>query len=109
MKISLNAIRDMGYRKLVDLPVDELVKKIGAQLGEVEEVTSLGERYNNIYVARVVSCVKHPNADKLSLCKIDDGGADKHVKRDQHGYVQVVCGAPNVKSDMTVAWLPPGS
>ncbi|MEO5627762.1 MAG: phenylalanine--tRNA ligase subunit beta [Candidatus Saccharimonadales bacterium] len=109
MKISLNAIRQLGYGKLVDLPVDELVKKIGAQLGEVEEVINVGEKYDKILAVKVVGCVKHPNADKLSLCKIDDGGKAKGVTRDEQGYVQVVCGAPNVREGLTVAWLPPGS
>jgi phenylalanyl-tRNA synthetase beta chain len=109
MKFSLSHIRYYGYDKIVDLPTDELVKKIGAQLGEIEEVVNLGERYDKILVAKVVSCVKHPDADKLSLCMIDDGGKAKNVKRDREGLVQVVCGAPNVKAGLTVAWLPPGS
>ena len=109
MKFSLNHIRWYGYKDAVDVPVANLVRKIGAQLGEVEEVINLGERYDNILVAKVMSCVKHPNADKLNVCKIDDGGEAKGVKRDDQGYVQVVCGAPNVRAGLTVAWLPPGS
>ncbi len=109
MKFSLNHIRWYGYRDAVAIPVDELTKKIGAQLGEIEEVINIGERYDNILVAKVVSCVKHPNADKLNVCKIDDGGVAKNVKRDEQGLVQVVCGAPNCRAGLTVAWLPPGS
>lgn len=89
--------------------VDELVEKIGAQLGAVEEVVDLGKKYQGIVVAKVVSCEKHPDADKLSLCKIDDGDTLKKVKRDKDGLVQVVCGAPNVHAGMFVAWLPPGT
>ncbi len=106
MKISLNWVREFTS---VKVSVDELVKKIGAQLGEVEEVISLGERYKDVTVAKVVSCTKHPNADKLNVCKIDDGGANKKVKRDSKGLVQVVCGAPNVRAGITVAWIPPGA
>src|SRR5690606_34539885 len=106
MKISLNWVKEVTN---VKLPVDELVKKIGAQLGEVEEVVNLGERYKGIVVAKVISCEKHPNADKLSVCKIDDGGVNKKVKRDSKGLVQVVCGAPNVRAGITVAWIPPGA
>lgn len=105
MKISLNWVKE--YAKL-DLPVDELVAKIGAQLGAVESVTNLGERYKGIVVAKVVSCVAHPNADKLSICLIDDGKVTKGIKRDKDGHVQVVCGAPNVRRDQLVAWCPPG-
>ncbi len=114
MKISLYSIKFTNKKygssdssELKD--VDSLVKKIGAQLGEIEEVINLGERYDKILVAKVVSCVKHPNADKLNVCKVDDGGKAKNVKRDEHGHVQVVCGAPNVREGLTVAWLPPGS
>lgn len=106
MKISLNWIKEFTDIKL---SVDELVAKIGAQLGEVEEVINLGERYENIVVAKVVSCEKHPNADKLNVCKIDDGKVTKNIARDEHGYVQVVCGAPNVRKGLTVAWIPPGA
>ena len=58
---------------------------------------------------RVVECGKHPDADRLSVTKIDDGGAVPDVPRDDNGYVQVVCGAPNVHADMWAIWLPPGS
>lgn len=92
----------------IKLSVDELVTKIGAQLGAVEEVIDLGKKYQGIVVARVVKCHKHPNADKLSVCTIDDGGITPDVKRDDNNYIQVVCGAPNVRTDMLVAWLPPG-
>ena len=106
MKISLNWIKEFTD---VKCSVDELVAKIGAQLGEVEEVINLGERYEGIVTAKVVSCEKHPNADKLSVCKIDDGKKVKNAPRDKNGLVQVVCGAPNVRKGITVAWIPPGA
>ncbi len=106
MKVSLNWIKEFTD---VQLSVDELVDKIGAQLGAVEEVINLGEKYKGIIVAEVVSCAKHPNADKLKVCKIDDNGAVKGVKRDENGHIEIVCGAPNVHEKMLVAWLPPGT
>lgn len=106
MKISVNWLKQFTD---IDLSVDELVKKIGAQLGAVEEVIDLGKTYQHIVIAEVVSCQKHPNADKLSVCKIDDGGKIQDVERDENGHVQVVCGAPNVREGLMVAWLPPGA
>ncbi len=106
MKISLNWIKEFTD---VKIGIDDLVAKIGAQLGEVEEITNLGEKYQGIVVAKVVSCEKHPNADRLNVCKIDDGKAVKGVKRDKNGHVQVVCGAPNVRAGITIAWIPPGA
>ena len=43
-------------------------------------------------VVKVVECVKHPNADKLHVCKVDDGKVTKNVARDDKGLIQVVCG-----------------
>lgn len=106
MKVSLNWLKQFAQ---VDIPVDELVEKIGAQLGAVEEVVDLGKKYQGVLVAKVVSCEKHPNADKLSVCMIDDGGVAQGMERNEQGFVQVVCGAPNVRAGLTVAWLPPGS
>lgn len=106
MKVSLNWVSKFTTAKL---PIDQLVEKIGAQLGAVDEVVELEPRYKGIVVAEVVECSAHPNADKLSVCKIDDGGVVKGIKRDVRGLVQVVCGAPNVRAGQLVAWLPPGS
>lgn len=106
MKISLNWVRQFTE---VELAIDDLVARIGAQLGAVEEVIDLGARYQNIVVARVITCEDHPNADRLHVCTIDDGGVVSGVERNEHGHVQVVCGAPNVREGLLVAWLPPGS
>jgi phenylalanyl-tRNA synthetase beta chain len=106
MRISLNWLRQFTD---INMPIDELVEKIGAQLGAVEEVVDYGKKYQGIIIAKVVSCEKHPNADKLSVCMIDDGGKAEGVTRNEQGLVQVVCGAPNVRTGLTVAWLPPGA
>ncbi len=114
MKISLNHIR--YYRDQYnwsDEPASEgvemLAEKIGAQLGAIEEVVDIGSKYQGVVIVKVAKCEKHPDADKLNVCAIDDGGITPDVKRDENGYVQVVCGAPNVREGLTVAWLPPGS
>lgn len=115
MKISIDTLRWMNHHYKTTgeiMPVggiDVLTEKIGAQLGAVETVTDLGKKYQGIVIAKVVACEPHPNADKLSLCKLDDGGVVKKVNRDKDGYIQVVCGAPNVRVDLLVAWLPPGT
>ena len=106
MKVSLNIIKQYVD---VNMSVDELVAKINEQLGGVEEVVDLGEKYNDAVIVRVVSAETHPNADKLSVCMIDDAGVVDDVERDDSGYVRVVCGAPNVHADMLAVWLPPRS
>ncbi len=106
MKVSVNGLKQYAG---IALPVDRLVEKIGAQLGGIDEVVELGGKYQGIIVAKVGACQKHGNADKLSVCKIDDGGVAQDVQRDENGHVQVVCGAPNVRQGMLAAWLPPGT
>lgn len=106
MKISVNSVkRYLGF----DLPnTDEVVGKIGAQLAAVEEVIDVGSKYRGLPIVKIVKCEKHPNADKLSVCTIDDGGITPDVNRDESGLVQVVCGAPNARENIMVVWLPPG-
>lgn len=107
MKVSLNVIKQLINFELP--PVDELVQRINQQLGKVDRVENLAERYRGARVVRVMECVKHPNADRLSVTKIDDGMTVSDVPRDENGLVQVVCGAPNVQADMWAVWLPPTS
>jgi phenylalanyl-tRNA synthetase beta chain len=114
MKLSLNQIKEFQAQNgssedLLAISVDQLSDKIGAQLGAIDEVIDLGKKYKGIVIVKVIECIKHPSADKLSLCKVDDGGVIEAVERDQDGYVQVVCGAPNVRQGIKAAWLPPGS
>lgn len=96
MKISLNWIK-----KYVNVPIsdEELVTLIGARLVEVEGVIDESEKYNNIYVVKVVSAEKIPDTH-LTLCQIDVGSKET---------VQVVCGAPNVREGMLAAWIAPGA
>ena len=106
MIISVNWLKKFTA---IDLPIDELATLIGARLVEIEEVIDLGKKYEGVVVARVVECVKLEGSDHLNVAKIDDGGVIDDIERDSNGYVQVVCGAPNVREDLLVAWLPPSS
>jgi len=93
----------------IDVSIDELTKLIGSRLVEIEEVIDLGKKYEGVVIAKVVECKPVVGSDHLNVTKIDDGGVVKDVERDENGYVQVVCGAPNVREGLTVAWLPPAS
>lgn len=93
---------------LSSVDLKELSQKIGSQLGEVEWSKDFGARFDGVVVAKVVSCEKHPNADKLSLCLVDDGGATEGLDRNKDGLVQVVCGAPNVRAGIYSPWVVPG-
>jgi phenylalanyl-tRNA synthetase beta chain len=114
MKLSLNQLKQnqTEYKwsdDLTDIGIEAVAEKVGSQLGAIDEVITSEDKYKGIVIVRVVECLKHSNADKLNVCKVDDGHAVKDVERDDSGLVQVVCGAPNVKAGMLAAWLPPGS
>ncbi len=104
MIISVNWLKKF----VPDLPeIDELSKLIGARLVEIESIEKLNEKYKDVVIARVISAKKVEGSDHLNLCKIDDGGKRDGVECDENGFIQVVCGAPNVREGLFVAWLPP--
>lgn len=77
---------------------DEQIELGLIQLGhEVEEVIELN--VENLVVGEVVSCEKHPNADKLSITKVNIGTEE----------LQIVCGAPNVRVGLKVIVAPIGT
>ena len=66
---------------------------------EVEGIEDKAKALAPFTVGYVVEAVKHPNADKLRVCKVDTGS----------GIVQVVCGAPNARTGMKGVFAPAGS
>lgn len=104
MIISVNWLKQLTD---IDVPIGELVTLIGARLVEIEEVIDLGAKYKDVVIARIIEVTPLEGSDHLNVTKLDDGGVTPEVERDQNGYVQVVCGAPNVHAGMLVAWLPP--
>ena len=66
---------------------------------EVEGIEDKAKGLAPFVVGYVVEAIKHPNADKLRVCKVDTGS----------GIVQVVCGAPNARTGMKGVFAPAGS
>lgn len=91
MKISLNWVKQY----IPDLEIsnyDELWKEM-VNIGlDIEGIESEAEKYKNFVVAEVTETAKHPNADKLTLCKVNTGSE----------ILSVVCGAPNVATGQKV-------
>jgi len=106
MIISINWLKKYTS---INHTIEELATLIGARLVEIEGLEVLGKKYEDVIVAKVMECSDVPDSDHLHVTKIDDGGIVSGVERDENGYVQVVCGAPNVRQGILVAWLPPGS
>jgi phenylalanyl-tRNA synthetase beta chain len=107
MKVSVNWLRE--YLDFELPSTTELVEKIGTQLGDVGEVMDIGAKYRGVVIARIASCRPLEGSDHLNVCMIDDGRVTPNVDREHSGFVQVVCGAPNARDGIMVAWLPPGS
>lgn len=74
----------------------EALNKIGH---EVEEVHNPAEQLKDFVIAEVLSTEKHPNADKLKLCKVYDGKSE----------LNIVCGAKNVAIGQKVVLAKPGT
>jgi phenylalanyl-tRNA synthetase beta chain len=66
---------------------------------EVDSLETEGAGLEDVVIAEVTAVSKHPDADKLSLCKVDDGSGE---------LVDVVCGAPNVVQGMKTPFAKPG-
>lgn len=106
MIVSINWLKKFTE---IDGSMEDFATLIGSRLVEIEEVTNLGDKYRDVVVAKVVTCVPLEDSDHLNVAMIDDGGIVSGVERDEQGLVQVVCGAPNVRAGILVAWLPPAS
>jgi phenylalanyl-tRNA synthetase beta chain len=87
MKFSENWLRS-----LVDLSADTatLERRFNMIGHEVESLERLGASLDGVVVAEIVSCEKHPQADKLHVCKVSVGNEQ----------LQIVCGAPNARAGL---------
>lgn len=85
MKVTLDWLKDF-----VDIDIDakELADKLVKVGFEVEEIIKQSDAMQNVVVGKIVSLEKHPDADKLQICKID-------VAKDRP--LQIVTGASNIK------------
>lgn len=87
------------------ITTDELSHRLTMAGLEVEEVDPVAPPFSQIVVGHVVEVNKHPDADRLNVCKVDAGTGE---------LLQIVCGAPNVSVGIKVpcamvgAELPPG-
>jgi phenylalanyl-tRNA synthetase beta chain len=83
VRVSIDWLRDFVT---VDGDAERVASDLTSSGLEVEAVEPAGPPLEGVVVAEVLSVARHPNADRLSVCTVDDG-------RER---VQVVCGAPNV-------------
>ena len=84
-----------------ELDAAELASKLALTGTEVDRIHHHGVSEEDFFVVgRVLSCHRHPEADRLTVCIVAIGEGDT---------AEIVCGAPNVDHDMTVAVAQPGA
>jgi len=97
MKFSVNWLREF-----VDLPknpeeIAELLTRAGI---ETKNIETGGAKIDKVIVSQVTASLRHPNADRLTVCEVDDGSGTKR---------QIVCGATNYKVGDKVPLAFPGA
>ncbi|WP_154223174.1 phenylalanine--tRNA ligase subunit beta [Marinicella rhabdoformis] len=90
MKISENWLNEWVNN---DLTTDELMAQLTMLGLEVDGVEPAAGVFSNVVVAEIISCEKHPDADKLKVCQVNAGTET----------VQIVCGAPNARTGLKTA------
>ena len=97
MKFSVNWLREF-----VELParVDELAELLTLAGVEIEGIEKRGANFDNVVVAQITASSQHPNADRLTVCTVDDGSGQPR---------QIVCGAKNYKVGDKVPLAKPGA
>ena len=93
MKISYNWLKQFLQTDWEVNKTSELLTDLGLEVEGVETIESIKGSLEGVVVGEVLTCVQHPNADRLKLTTVDLGSGDP---------VQIVCGAPNVAAGQKV-------
>lgn len=96
MFVSTNWIKE--YVDLSGLDIKKLINSFTLATAEVEDIIVKGEDIRDVVVGEILSIENHPNSKKLHLLKVD--GGDR--------IYDVVCGAPNVRENMKIAFVKAG-
>ena len=82
-----------------DLDTDALAHQLTMTGHEVDGIEHQGDGLDEVIIAEVLEVRKHPDADRLSVCLVTDGGSES---------IEIVCGAPNVVAGMKSPLAKPG-
>ncbi len=96
MKFTLSWLKE---HLATEASIDAIVETMTMTGLEVEGVENAGEKLKPFTVARIISAAKHPNADKLQVCKVET----------VQGTLEIVCGAPNARAGLVTAFAPIGT
>src|SRR5262252_5681209 len=97
MKFSVSWLREF-----VDLPKnqEEIAESLTRAGIETKTIEKRGANVENVVVSQITASSRHPNADRLSVCEVDDGSGTKR---------QIVCGATNYKVGDKIPLALPGA
>src|SRR5690606_24930048 len=93
MKVSRNWLEKYIDLQESDESLSEILTGLGLEVEGMERVESVKGGLRGVVTGKVLSCERHPDADKLSVTVVDIGAGEP---------VQIVCGAPNVAQGQIV-------
>jgi phenylalanyl-tRNA synthetase beta chain len=93
MTISYNWLSEYLPEKIEPEKLGKILTSIGLEVESMEPFEAIKGGLNGLVIGEVLECEKHPDADKLSLTKVDIGTGEP---------LQIVCGAPNVATGQKV-------
>ena len=93
MKISYNWLKEYVDFSIEPVELARILTNTGLEVEGIEEFESVKGGLEGVVIGKVLTCEKHPDADKLSVTTVDIGTGEP---------VQIVCGAPNVAAGQTV-------
>ena len=93
MKISYNWLQQFLQVDWEPIKTGELLTDLGLEVEGIETRESIKGSLKGIVVGKVLTCIQHPNADRLKITTVDLGTGEP---------VQIVCGAPNVAAGQKV-------
>jgi len=99
MHISYSWLKDYIKLDLKPEEVSQILTNIGLEVEAVETYEQVRGGMKGLFIGKVMTCEKHPNADKLSVTTVDIGRGQP---------LSIVCGAPNVAAGQKVIVAPAG-
>jgi phenylalanyl-tRNA synthetase beta chain len=100
MKISYNWIKELLLLNILPEETGALLTACGLEVENIETFESVKGGMKGLVIGEVLTCIKHPDADKLSLTTVNVGTGE---------ILQIVCGAPNVAAGQKVVVALPGT
>lgn len=93
MKISYNWLKQYVKTNLTPDELGEILTDTGLEVESIEKLEAIKGGLAGVVVGEVITCEKHPDADKLKVTTVSIG---------QESTLQIVCGAPNVEAGQKV-------